>query len=112
MSEEQKAPEQSKSSQFEAGHSIPATTLEALSTLTALSSSEGLSTLTNCDKLSASLEQIRVSKNLKLFEKLDQIRQDFSGLNNKLAQMEESISNLNEVTNNLVKSLPRGAGNT
>lgn len=82
-------------------------TLEALKTLSTISAGEGgLDKLSNCDKLTASLEQIRANKNMRLFEKLDKIKQDFSGLNSKLAQMEESILDLKEVTNNLVKSLP------
>lgn len=85
---------------------ISPATLEALKTLSSLGSSQGAGTLSNCDKLTASLEQIRANKNTKLFEKLDKIRQDFTGLNHKLALMEESISDLREVTSNLVKSLP------
>lgn len=81
-------------------------TLEALKTLSSISSNGGMDRLSNCDKLTASLEQIRANKNVKLFEKLDKIRQDFSGLNSKIAQMEESILDLKEVTSNLVKSLP------
>lgn len=85
---------------------ISPATLEALKTLSAVSTSEGIDKLSNCDKITASLEQIRANKNMRLFEKLDKIRQDFSGLNNKIAQMEESILDLKEVTSNLVKSLP------
>lgn len=75
-------------------------TLEALKTLSIVSSNEGI------DKLTASLEQIRAKKNMKLFERLDAIKQDFSGLNHKIAKMEESILDLKKVTSNLVKSLP------
>lgn len=85
---------------------ISPATLEALKTLSTISSNEGIEKLSECDKLAASLEQIRANKNMKLFEKLDKIRQDFSGLNHKIAQMEESIVNLRETTNDLVKSLP------
>lgn len=81
-------------------------TIEALKTLSAIGSSEGVETLSSCHKLTASLEQVRAKKNVKLFEKLDKIRQDFSGLNHKIAQMEESISDLRKVTSNLVNSLP------
>lgn len=81
-------------------------TLEALRTLSMLNPGDGTEKLTNCSKLTASLEQIRVNRNVKLFEKLDKIRQDFSGLNHKIAQMEESILDLKQITNNLVKSLP------
>ena len=82
-------------------------TLEALKTLSSTSSSHGIDKLSNCDRLTASLEQIRSKKNMKLFEKLDKIRQDFSGLNHKIAKMEESILDLKEVTINLVNSLPQ-----
>lgn len=85
---------------------ISPATLEALKTLSSISPGDGIEKLSNCDKLTASLEQIRANKNMKLFEKLDKIRQDFSGLNSKIAQMEESITNLKEVTTNLVKSIP------
>lgn len=89
---------------------ISPATLEALKTLSTISSNEGIEMLSQCDKLTASLEQIRANKNMKLFEKLDKIRQDFSGLNHKIAQMEESMVNLRETTNNLVKSLPPDDG--
>lgn len=85
---------------------ISPSTLEALKTLSSISSYSGVETITDCDKLRASLEQIRAKKNMKLFNKLDKIRQDFSGLNFKLAQMEESILDLKEGTSNFVKSLP------
>lgn len=85
-------------------------TLEALKTLSAIGANEGIDKFSICDKLTASLEQIRAKKNMKLFEKLDKIRQDFSGLNHKIAKMEESIYDLREVTNNLVKSLPPTSG--
>lgn len=85
---------------------ISPSTLEALKTLSTISSYSGVETITDCDKLRASLEQIRAKKNMKLFNKLDKIRQDFSGLNFKLAQMEESISDLKKGTSNFVKSLP------
>lgn len=81
---------------------ISPATLEALKTLSSISSTEGIEKLYNCDKLTASLEQIRANKNMRLFEKLDKIRQDFSGLSTKIAQMEESISDLKEETSNLV----------
>ena len=81
-------------------------TLEALKTLSTIGANEGDETFSSCHKLTASLEQIRAKKNMKLFEKLDKIKQDFSGLNHKIAQMEESISDLREVTSNLVNSLP------
>lgn len=86
---------------------ISPSTLEALKTLSSISSYSGVETITDCDKLRASLEQIRAKKNMKLFNKLDKIRQDFSGLNFKLAQMEESILDLKEGTSNFVKSLPQ-----
>lgn len=85
---------------------LPRATLEALKTLSSINSSEGIGKLSNCDKLTASLEQIRANRNIKLFEKLDKIRQDFKGLNNQIAQMEESIIDLREVTSDLVRSLP------
>lgn len=85
---------------------ISPATLEALKTLSSIDNSAGLERLTDCDRLTASLEQIRANKNVRLFEKLDKIRQDFSGLNSKIAQMEESILDLKKVTHNLVKSLP------
>lgn len=81
-------------------------TLEALKTLSAISSNQGVEELTNSDKLTASLERIKAKKNMKLFEKLDKVRQEFSTLNHKITQMEESILDLREVTSNLVKSLP------
>lgn len=81
-------------------------TIEALKTLSTISAGDGVEALSNCYKLTASLEQIRAKKNMKLFEKLDKIRMEFSGLNHKLARMEESITDLREVTNDLVKSLP------
>lgn len=81
-------------------------TLEALKTLSAIGNNEGIEKLFNCGKLTASLEQIRAKKNMRLFEKLDKIKQDFSGLNHKIAKMEESIYDLRKVTNNLVNSLP------
>lgn len=81
-------------------------TLEALRTLSKLNPGDGAENMTNCSKLTASLEQIRVNRNVRLFEKLDKIRQDFSGLNHKIAQMEESILDLKQITSNLVKSLP------
>lgn len=81
-------------------------TIEALKTLSTISAGDGVEALSNCDKLTASLEQIRAKKNMKLFEKLDKIRKEFSGLNHKIARMEESITDLKEVTNDLVKSLP------
>lgn len=84
---------------------VSPSSLAALKTLSSISGRD-VEQLTNCDKLTASLEQIRASKNMKLFEKLEQIRQDFSGLNSKLAQMEDSILDLKEVTNDFVKSLP------
>lgn len=80
--------------------------LEALKTLLSTSSSDGLEKLTNCDKLAASLEQIRANKNMKMFEKLEELRQEYSGLNSKIAQMEESMSDVKEGTGNLVESLP------
>lgn len=84
---------------------ISPSSLAALKTLSSISGRD-VEQLTNCDKLTASLEQIRASKNMRLFEKLESIRQDFSGLNSKLAQMEDSILDLKEVTNDFVKSLP------
>lgn len=81
-------------------------TIEALKTLSIVSSSDGADKLTDCNKLTASLEQIRSRKNIKLFEKLDAIKQDFSGLNLKIAKMEESILDLKKSTSILVKSLP------
>lgn len=69
-------------------------TLEALKTLSAISASEGIEKLSTCDKLTASLEQIRAKKNMKLFEKLSKIKQDFSELNHKITKMEESIHDL------------------
>lgn len=77
---------------------ISSTTLEALRTLSSVSSTEGIMTLSDCDKLSASLEKIRASNNIKLFEKLDNLKKDFSGLNNQLAQMEQSMVDLKKVT--------------
>lgn len=85
---------------------ISPATLEALKTLSSLSATGGIEQLNGCQKLTASLDQIKATRNVKLLEKLDKIRQDFSGLNNKIAQMEESIMDLKEVTKNLVKSLP------
>lgn len=85
---------------------LPPATLEALKTLSSINPGQGIEKLSNCDKLTASLEQIRANKNMKLFEKLDKIRQDFSGLNHKISKMEESIIDLKELTSNLVKSLP------
>lgn len=85
---------------------ISPATLEALKTLSHISSYSGVETITNSDKLHSSLEQIRSKKNMKLFNKLDKIRQDFSGLSIKLAQMEESISDLKQGTTNFIKSLP------
>lgn len=73
-------------------------TLQALKILSTIESGNGTETLTSCDKLTASLEQIRAKKNMKLFEKLDKIRQDFSELNNKIAKMEEFMLELKEVT--------------
>lgn len=55
----------------------------------------------NCDKLTASLKQLRMRRNLHLFEKFDEVRRDFSGLNDKLNQMEESIESLKQITNSL-----------
>lgn len=81
-------------------------TLEALKTLSAIGMQEGVNRLTNCDKLTASLEQLRSKKNMHFFDKLNRIKQDFSELNCKIAQMEESIIDLRQVTSNLVKSLP------
>lgn len=90
----------------ESSFDISPATLEALKTLTTISYCTGVETITDFDKLRASLEQIRAKKNMKLFNKLDKIRQDFSGLSNKLAQMEESISDLKKGTTNFVRSLP------
>lgn len=81
-------------------------TLEALKTLSSMSSTDGIQKLSNCDKLTASLEQIRANKNMRLLEKLDKIKQDFTTLNKEIAQIEESILDVKEVTSNLVKSLP------
>lgn len=75
---------------------ISPATLEALKTLSSMGTGKDLEKLTNCNKLTASLEHIRASKNTKLFEKLDNIRQEFSGLNRKLTQMEETISDLKQ----------------
>lgn len=82
-------------------------TLEALKTLSRISSNKGIDDFSNCEKLTASLEQMRARRNINLFEKLDAIKQDFSGLNHKIAKMEESIIDLKETTSNLVKSLPQ-----
>lgn len=90
---------------------VSPSSLAALKTLSSISGRD-IEQLTNCDKLSASLEQIRASKNMRLFEKLEKIRQDFSGLNNKIAQMEHSILDLKEVTKDLVNSLPPDGATT
>lgn len=87
------------------GISLTPSSFAALKTISSISSEQGAEQLSNCDKLTASLEQIRSSKNIKLFQKLENMRQDFSGLNKKIAQMEESILDLKEVTNELVKAL-------
>lgn len=102
--------EQKKSeiNQEKTSYDISPSTLEALQTLSSISSYSGLETITDCNKLRASLELIRAQKNMKLFNKLDKIRQDFSGLSNKLAQMEESISDLKEGTTTFAKSLSKG----
>lgn len=80
-------------------------TLEALKTLSLINPGDGVEKLTNCNKLTASLEQIRANRNVRLFDKIDKIRQDFSGLNHKISQMEESILDIKQVTSNLFKSL-------
>jgi hypothetical protein len=82
-------------------------TIEALKTLSTINPDQSIDDLFNCKKLTASLEQMRARRNINLFEKLNAIKQDFSDLNHKLSKMEESIINLKETTNNLVKSLPQ-----
>lgn len=60
-------------------------TLEALNTYDISSTIGG-------DKLSTVLEQTRSKNNINLYQKLERLRQEYSKLNDKLAEMEESIS--------------------
>ena len=87
-------------------HKIDPATLEALKTLSIVSANEGVEKLHDCNNLTANLERLRSKRNMRLFEKLDAIRKDFSGLNLKIAKMEESIADLKKGTSNLVHSLP------